>query len=73
MITREILKSGGGGGDQSPNGVDDHELNLSKYLLYGPNNSVFFCLLWNRNHPNADVAVDGNMSVDDMLIVLPSV
>ncbi|KAG9306105.1 hypothetical protein G9A89_016009 [Geosiphon pyriformis] len=70
-ITREILKSGGGGDDQSPDGVDDHELNPSKYSPYGPNNSVFFCLLWNGNHLNADVTVDGNVSVDDMLMALP--
>ncbi|KAG9302808.1 hypothetical protein G9A89_009585 [Geosiphon pyriformis] len=72
-ITGKILKSGGGSGNQSPNEVDDRELNLSKYLPYGPNNSVFFCLLWNGNRPNADVAVDGNVSVDDMLMVLPGV
>ncbi|KAG9299435.1 hypothetical protein G9A89_009387 [Geosiphon pyriformis] len=69
----EILKSGRGGGDRSPDGVDDHELNPSKYLPYGPNNSVFFCLLWNKNRPNADVTVDGNALVDDMLMVLPGV
>ncbi|KAG9303504.1 hypothetical protein G9A89_018400 [Geosiphon pyriformis] len=68
-----IPKSGGGGGDQSPDGIDDHELNPSKYLPYGSNNSVFLCLLWNGNHPNADVAVDENASVDDMLMALPSV
>ncbi|KAG9301085.1 hypothetical protein G9A89_012468 [Geosiphon pyriformis] len=69
----EILKSGRDGGDQSPDGVDDCELNPSKYLPYGPNNSVFFCLLWNENRPNADVTVDENALVDDMLMVLSSV
>ncbi|KAG9295978.1 hypothetical protein G9A89_011830 [Geosiphon pyriformis] len=49
-----IPKSNGGGNDQSPNGVDDRELNPSK------------------NCPNADVAVDGNTSVDNMLMVLPA-
>ncbi|KAG9291733.1 hypothetical protein G9A89_012018 [Geosiphon pyriformis] len=72
-ITGEILKSGRGGGDQSPDGVDDRELNPSKYSPYGPNNSVFLCLLWNGNCPNADVTVNGNVSVDDMLIALPGV
>ncbi|KAG9304680.1 hypothetical protein G9A89_021460 [Geosiphon pyriformis] len=66
----EIPKSGGGGGNRSPDGVNDCELNLSKYLPYGPNNSVFFCLLWNRNCPNADVTIDGNVSVDDMWMAL---
>ncbi|KAG9289292.1 hypothetical protein G9A89_007853 [Geosiphon pyriformis] len=68
-----ILKSGGGGGDQSPNGVDDRKLNLSKYSPYGPSNSVFLCLFWNANCPNVDVAVDGNVLVDDMLMALPGV
>ncbi|KAG9284727.1 hypothetical protein G9A89_003030 [Geosiphon pyriformis] len=69
----EIPKSGGGGSDRSPDRVDDHELNPSKYSLYGPSNSVFLCLLWNGNCPNVDVAVDVNVSVDDMLMVLPGV
>ncbi|KAG9305304.1 hypothetical protein G9A89_007799 [Geosiphon pyriformis] len=64
---------GGGSSDQSPDEVDNHELNPSKYLPYGLNNSVFFCLLWNGNCPNADVTVDENASVDDMLMALPGV
>ncbi|KAG9289684.1 hypothetical protein G9A89_014419 [Geosiphon pyriformis] len=66
-----IPKSGGGSGDQSSDGIDDRELNPLKYSPYGPNNSVFLCLLWNGNHPNADVTVDGNAFVNDMWMVLP--
>ncbi|KAG9304101.1 hypothetical protein G9A89_006011 [Geosiphon pyriformis] len=72
-ITREIPKSGGGNSNQSPDGINDCKLNPLKYSPYDLNNSVFFCLLWNRNRPNANVAVDGDMSVDDMLMVLPGV
>ncbi|KAG9303868.1 hypothetical protein G9A89_005778 [Geosiphon pyriformis] len=67
----EIPKSGGDGSNRNPDGIDDCKLNLSKYLPYGPNNSVFLCLLWNENRPNADVAVDENTSVDNMLMALP--
>ncbi|KAG9290189.1 hypothetical protein G9A89_022165 [Geosiphon pyriformis] len=65
----EIPKSGGGGSDQSPDGINNRELNPSKYTLYGPNNSAFLCLLWKRNCPNIDVMFDviapiGNSFVD---------
>ncbi|KAG9302840.1 hypothetical protein G9A89_009617 [Geosiphon pyriformis] len=66
----EIPKSDKGSSNRSFDGVDDRELNSLKYSPYGPNNSVFFCLLWNGNRPNADVAVDGNAFVDNMLMAL---
>ncbi|KAG9304433.1 hypothetical protein G9A89_019995 [Geosiphon pyriformis] len=69
----KIPKSGGGSGNQSPDGVDDHELNLSKYMPYGPNNSVFLCLFWNGNHPNANVMFDVAMPVDVILMTLPDI
>ncbi|KAG9304734.1 hypothetical protein G9A89_003908 [Geosiphon pyriformis] len=68
-----VLKSGGNGGDQSPDGVGNHELNPSKYAPYGPNNSAFLCLLWNKNHPNADVVFDVAAPVDVILMVLSGI
>ncbi|KAG9304239.1 hypothetical protein G9A89_019801 [Geosiphon pyriformis] len=64
MITRKIPKSGGGSDNQSPDGVDDCKLNPSKYALYGPNNSAFLCLLWNKNYSNANVMFDVATPVD---------
>ncbi|KAG9302729.1 hypothetical protein G9A89_009506 [Geosiphon pyriformis] len=64
MEVSQILKSGEDDGDRSPDEVDNHELNPSKYSPYGSNNS---------NRLNADVAIDENASVDNMLMALPGV
>ncbi|KAG9292617.1 hypothetical protein G9A89_006989 [Geosiphon pyriformis] len=72
-IIDEIPKSGGSGSNQIPNGIGDCDLNLSKYLPYGPNNSTFLCLLWNGNCPNIDVTFGVDVPADVILIVLPGV
>ncbi|KAG9285516.1 hypothetical protein G9A89_006504 [Geosiphon pyriformis] len=59
----EIPKSGRGSSNQSPDDIDNCELNPSKYAPYGPNNSVFLCLLWNMNHSNANVMFDVAASI----------